>query len=296
MFATLGQIAGLWRRSLGTLPGVEADESENAEWFAVPGGAHVAGGDVKVLLWPYSVRNGKLALYDNAARALFWVNQSVCVGPATGAGDSGFILAPRLTGSFHGFPMLDSVVVVTHRTQPPCVPVTRGEYLEAYQRKLIADRAHDDSAWRADAPTREKNLADAARANPALAASVRAQMAQMTSSADSARTAVQRLFSDALARMSPAERASPAYVSESGCRSDAQDPSACFVDPQTPNARAVVRENPAFFDTTRPGAPQLITLSLGEVMRGRGSAPYPTQIMEAALDRLDWAALSALVR
>lgn len=296
MQATLTRIAELWRASLGTLPGVEGDESQNAEWFAIAGGAHVAGGDVKLLLWPYAVRNGRIALYDNAARALFWVNQSVCTGDPAGDPAFGFILGPRLTGSFHGFPMLDSTIVITHRAQPPCIPVTRGEFLQAYVTKLAADRARDDSVSRADAAKREKDLADVARTNPALVASARAEEARMRQTVDSARTAVQRMFSDALARMSPAERASPAYLSGGHCRGSDTDPASCFVDASTPDARAVVRENAAFFDATRPADPQLITLSLAEVINGERSAPYPTSVLEAALDRLDWAALSALVR
>jgi hypothetical protein len=296
MQATLTRIAELWRASLGALPGVEADESQNAEWFGTAGGAHVAGGDVKLLLWPYSIRNGKVTMYDNAARALFWVNQSVCTGEPAGDRAFGFILAPRLTGHFHGFPMLDSTIVITHRTQPPCIPVTRGEFLQAYVTKLAADRARDDSVWNADAAKREKDLADVARTNPVLVASARAEGTRMRQTMDSARTAIQRVFGDALTRMSPAERASPAYLSGGQCGGGETDPSSCFVDASAPGARAVVRENAAFFDTTRPADAQLITLSVAEVINGERSAPYPTSVLEAALGRLDWAALSALVR
>lgn len=294
MLSSLATIGDLLHAALGTLPGVEADVSENADRLATPDSTRIAGGSVKILLWPYSVRNGKLAFYDNASEAIFWVNHTVCVGDAAGQSGFGFILAPQGTGRYHGFPMLDSVVVITHRTEPPCIPVTRGEFLEAYARKIASDRAHDDSAWRAEAPKREKDLADAARMDPALAASARAQDAQMKRSVDSARTAIQQLFDAALARMSPAERASPAYLSGGGCRGDG-DPSTCFVDASAPGARAVVRENPAFFDSARPGDVQIVTLSLKSLYSGAANAQYPTTVMNAALSRLDWSALSALV-
>jgi len=295
MQSALTQIAALWRASLGTLPGVEADESQNADWLALPSGGHVAGGDVKLLLWPYSVRNGKLAFYDDAARAIFWVNHPVCEGGDVVAPGTDFILGPRVNGRFHGFPMLDSVVVITHRTEPPCLPVTRGEFLQALVDKTARDAAHDDSAWNADAAKRERDMADVARTNPALAASARAQVAQMKRMTDSLRLAGQRTFGDALARMSPADRALPAYMSESGCRGNGDDPTSCFVDASTPNARAIVRPNPAFYDTSHPAEVQAITLGLREVAGGRRNAGYPTSVMEAAFERFDWNALSALV-
>lgn len=294
MLSVLTQIAALWRTSLGTLPGVEADESHDAEWIALPNGAHVVGGAVKVLLWPYSVRNGKLAFYGNGARAIFWVNQPVCTGGDVGAPGAGFMLAPRVTGRFHGFPVLDSVVVITHRTAPPCLPVTRGEFVQAFIDKLTPGPPHD-SAWKADSVKHERDLADVARTNPQLVASARAEEARMRHMVDSIQTTTQRTFTDALARMSPAERALPVYVSESGCRSSGDDPTSCFVDASAPNARAVVRPNPAFLDAARPGEVQVVTLELREIAAGRNSAPYPTSVMEAGLDRFDWSALSALV-
>lgn len=291
----LTQIAALWRTSLGPLPGVEANESQNEDQIALADGAHVAGGTVKVLLWPYAVRNGKLAFYDNAARAIFWVNHAVCAGDAIGPTDAGFLLAPRRTGSFHGFPMLDSIVVVTHRTAPPCVPVTRGEFLQAFADRMTRDAAHDDSAFRADSARRERDLAAAARTNPQLVATARAEMARMTQMSDSIRTATRRTFTDALARMSPAERAMPAYVAGSGCQGDGSDPTSCFVDASAADARAVVRPNPAFLDAARASDVQVVTLDLREIADGRQNAAYPTSVMEASLDRFDWNALSALV-
>lgn len=296
MQGALTQIAALWRTSLGALPGVEADESQNTDWLAIVNGSHVAGGTVKLLLWPYTVRNGKLAFYDNAARAIFWVNHPVCVGSGDVAPGTDFILAPRVNGRYHGFPMLDSVVVITHRAQPPCLPVTRGEFLQALVDKVNRDAVRSDSTWRADAAKRERDMADVARANPQLAASARAQMAQMKRMTDSLVAVAQHTFGDALARMSPAERAMPAYMAESGCRGNGSDPTSCFVDASAPNARAVVRPNPAFYDATRPADVQAITLQLREIAGGRRNAAYPTSVMEAALDRFDWAALSALAR
>jgi hypothetical protein len=68
------------------------------------------------------------------------------------------------------------------------------------------------------------------------------------------------------------------------------------VDASAPGARAVVRPNPDFLDATRPADVQVVTLGLREVVGGRRSAPYPSSVMNAALERFDWSALAALVR
>lgn len=293
MHGSLTSIAELLHTALGTLPGVEADASLNADDLAVPGGAHVAAGSVKTLVWPYSVRNGKLAFYNNAAEALFWVNHTVCEGDEAITRGLGFIYAPRLNGTFHGFPMLDSTIVITHRTQPPCLPVSREEVLQALLNQMRAGGAAADSSWNAGAAERERGMTELAKTNPTAAASARAEMTRMKHVSDSVRASVRSALQNAIARMSPAERASPAYVSDSSCRGE--DLSSCFVAAGVADGRAVVRENSAFFDTARPAEVQLVTLSLKSLYAGSANAEYPTKVMGAALERFDWSALNALV-
>lgn len=294
MLAQLGSIANLLHSALGSLPGVEADARQGAEPVPVPGGGSVVAGDLKLLLWPYSVHDGRLQFYDNAAELLVQVNRSACAGAdAIGSGD-GFVLAPRVNGRFHGFPMLDSVVVITHRAAPPCIPVTRGEIVQALARRIRSDDARGDSAARAGAADQERALREAAKSNPALAAQLREEMRQLQHVGDSIRAAAQSQIGGALARMSPAERASPAYLSDDGCHADQID--ACFVEASAPGAHPVVRENPAFFDTSRPSDVQIVTLDLRPIEGARGNARYPTAVLDAALAKLDWTALNALVR
>lgn len=294
MLAQLSRITELLRASLGTLPGVEADVSPGASLVQLPGGGSMIGGDVKLLLWPYSVRNGRLAFYENAAELIVWVNHSACRGPDAIGNSYGFMLAPRVNGRFHGFPMLDSTVVITHRTQPPCIPVTRGEIFQALSHTVARETARGDSTARADAADQERALRELEKSNPAMAAQARADMARMKRMSDSMLASARGQFDGALAAMSPAERASPAYLVENGCRSS--DLRACLVDASTPGARAVVRENPAFFDTTRPADVQIITFELRPLEGARRNAAYPTAVMDTAFARLDWAALSALAR
>lgn len=294
MIAQLGSIANLLRASLGTLPGVEADASMGVEPTRLPAGASVVGGDLKLLLWPYSVRNGRLQFYDNAAEIIMWVNRSACRGPDAIGSGYGFVLAPRVNGRFHGFPMLDSVVVITHRTAPPCIPVTRGEVVQALAHRMNAETARAESASRAGAADQQRALRETEKSNPALAAQLRQEMARLQHVSDSIQAAAESQIGGAYARMSPAERASPAYLSARACRSE--DLNACFVDASAPGARAVVRENPAFFDVTRPSDVQIITLDLHPLEGARRNAQYPTSVMDAAFAKLDWAAMSALVR
>lgn len=293
MLAQLASIAGLLHVALGTLPGVEADVKELVRPERLPGGGSVVGGDIKMLLWPYSVRRGRLTFYDNAAELVMRVNHSACRGPDAIGSGYGYVLAPRVNGRFHGFPMLDSVVVVTHRAAPPCIPVTRGEVVQAIANRIRAEDARGGGAPRMDAD-QERALRDAEKSNPALAAQLRQDMKVMQHMGDSLQAALQAQVAGALARMSPAERASPAYFSDDGCH--AEDVDACFVPASAPGAHAVVRENPAFFDMSRPADIQLVTFDLHPIEAGRRNSRYPTSVLDAAFARLDWTALSALVR
>jgi hypothetical protein len=223
-------------------------------------------------------------------------NQPMCA-PTDDAGSGlGFALAPKQTGRFHGYPTLDSVVVITHRTQPPCIPVTREEVLTALLNKVArsASGSDTDSEDRAAKRDQDAALRDMEKTDPRGAAQLRAQIAQGQQVADSISKSLRTGFRTALARLSLAERASPAYLSEDGCPDES---GGCLVDAGSAGARMVVRSNPAFFDSSRPADVQLITLDIRHVFDDTNpSNPYLVALMHSIMDQLDWPALGALVR
>ncbi len=91
-------------------------------------------GVVSMRSWPFAVVGGRLG-YSSAARVELNVNPDLCPAEERTYG-VGFRRAPRFDGRFHGFPMLDSVVVITHRTAPPCLPVSRARVVTALRRNL----------------------------------------------------------------------------------------------------------------------------------------------------------------
>jgi hypothetical protein len=91
-------------------------------------------GWVSMTSWPYGILDGQLAYYSAAAVQLR-VNPDLCPADDKVYG-VGFRRAPKFDGRFHGLPMLDSVVVITHRTAPPCLPVSRAQVVVALRRQL----------------------------------------------------------------------------------------------------------------------------------------------------------------
>ena len=92
------------------------------------------GGSVSMTSWPYGVLDGHLEYYSAKVIEL-QVNPDLCPADEKVYG-AGFRRAPTFDGRFHGFPMLDSFVVITHRTAPPCLPVSRARVVTALRRQL----------------------------------------------------------------------------------------------------------------------------------------------------------------
>lgn len=296
--AMTSQLAGLvavLRRDPPIAPPIGADAAVSTESGinAIPGGPRTITGDVRLSVWPYMVDGGHF-VYNNGLAVFFLVNYSMCApDDAAGAG-LGFAFAPTPNGRFHGYPMLDSTVVITHRGASPCLSVTREELLTALSRKTAHASSTDDSDTQAAMREQEAGLRELAKTNPTAAAQVRAQLAQTQRTTDSIVKSLNNGFANALARMSPAERSSPAYVSESECTDSA---SGCLVDANTPGARMIVRSNPAFFDATRPADVQLITVDIRHVLDDPNpSNPFVVKLMSSILDQLDWVAVGALVK
>jgi hypothetical protein len=95
----------------------------------------------------------------------------------------------------------------------------------------------------------------------------------------------------ALASLPPAQRSEPAYLSIQPPRPPACSP---LTEPTTPQARRVVRENPAFYNKTLPPSDiQLIVLSFQAIQ-------YPPRMWQHAVVEklrtgLDYGALAALI-
>jgi hypothetical protein len=110
-----------------------------------------------------------------------------------------------------------------------------------------------------------------------------------------------RYLEDKLARLSPAERAAPAYISlnvsnrkqsslDSGC--------SCIVDADFPDARRLVTENPDYYDQALP--PSAIQLILVDFSNFEGSVrvypPWRHAAYERIRDGLDYSALAAMLQ
>ena len=295
MNAQLSSIIALLHRDPPLAPpqGADAVVDPGIDVNDVPGGTRIVAGDVKIVVWPYWVDGGRVVL-NSGKDVTFWVNNSMCE-PTDDAGSGlGFAFAPRPTGRFHGYPTFDSTVVITHRTAPPCVPVTREEFLTALTRKLALTAPSNDSEARDAKREQEAGLRQLAKTDPKGTAQLRVQLAQEQHVTDSITNSIGSRFTDALTQLSPAERASPAYLSENGCPDESNG---CLVNANAAGARMVVRSNAAFFDSSRPADVQLITIDISHVFDDTNPPnPYLVTLMHSILDQLDWPALGALVR
>jgi len=156
-------------------------------------------------------------------------------------------------------------ILFTANGESPTLPVTREEYLRA----LIFSVEGKDQE-------KIKTAADAARAQARIMNEARAETDK--------RIAGLTVFGDKLrariAAMSREERASPAFVL------DLDE----FVSPGTPNARAIVRENRAFY---RPRSSPLEARAL--LVRLPNTHKELRDQQRQMLDQLDWPAVKRLV-
>ena len=216
-------------------------------------------------------------------------------------------------GRFHEENTEGLFVLFTTDGMSPTLPVTREEYLRAMiftfegrnQEKVKAAAAVMSKTayeqWMEGAAERKKSneqiYAIVAKTNPAQAAKMRADMEKAELDAtDRLRRAdaddrAQRDRSMAslttpgnkyraqIAAMTPAERASPAYLVGDG-----------LVPAGTPNAHAIVRRNLSFYRAGgSPLEPRAIVVRMEDVF-----APYRSQ-HEQLYKQLDWAAIKKMV-
>ena len=110
-----------------------------------------------------------------------------------------------------------------------------------------------------------------------------------------------RYLEDKLARLSPAERAAPAYISLSVSNRKQPSPDSgcsCIVDADFPDARRLVTENPDYYDQTLP--PSAIQLILVDFSNFEGSVrvypPWRHAAYERIRDGLDYSALARMLQ
>jgi hypothetical protein len=103
-----------------------------------------------------------------------------------------------------------------------------------------------------------------------------------------------------LARLSPADRAAPAYVSLKTLDLKGPSPPGCslVVDADFPDATRIVQENPDYYDSALPpSAIQLILVDFSNFEgRVRVSPPWRHAAYERIRDGLDYSALAAMLK
>lgn len=183
----------------------------------------------------------------------------------------------RRTGEFRGHPIYNTqCVILTSRTEPPFLPVTRERYMRLeilgmrakldHFRKQV-DYEHLDAKWRA-------GYDEAIKASEQIVAAREAE----------------------LARMSQQDRAAPAAMRHNGVNDST------LVSPDDQDAIPLVTTNPAFFDRSLPPSKaQVIIVNLPFLQAGAKPDRTPDEPDRRAhgeriRDQLDWAALEAMVK
>jgi hypothetical protein len=198
-------------------------------------------------------------------------------------GEPGF--APVAGPPVRGFPVLGDRVILTRRSAPPCVFVTRGEYLEAAlaQARKAVQPETDEERW---ARAKLQGSKDP---------SAQAILGQLNQAQQTAHDNV-RALQDELASLSADERAAPTWVDLQQCRYGFD----CLAAPRAPGAKPLVKANPAFFDPSRPTDVQLLSVRIGEGADWQSVLSGTDQRQDMMLTRIanqvDLSALAALVR
>lgn len=168
-------------------------------------------------------------------------------------------IAPRETGRRGGHPVYEGRWLVITTGRPPFVPLSVGEYLDAWQRQLEREagrqRARAAALWQ-DADWRAA-LTQLERTDPVTAADlrrdlVRAQQARRAGAQDGERGALQALRST----LGASELAAPAHVSEAALARHRFG----LARASEPGARPLMRVNPALWLGARPGAVRVVAL------------------------------------
>jgi hypothetical protein len=170
-------------------------------------------------------------------------------------------LAPRETGRVAGYPVYEGrLLVITPQGLPAFVPVTTGQWLDAWQRHLEAAAARTRAELgELGAGDWAEAIAQIERQDPAAAADLRRSLAEARGLAATADpTGELAALQSWRASLSPAALAAPAWVSS--VASDAQR--FALANPHAPGAQAVVQVNPALWRGAGPTAVRVVALQL----------------------------------
>jgi hypothetical protein len=287
------QVYGIFRQApiLATPTGFDVHPHSNFAREDMDGNSDsplpkVVAGTFNVQLAPYIVENGRTFAFSDIV--IGWIavdlNKARCLNlnRMTGedAGGQFYRDMPDLKRDAHGYLGANGCVLLTHRTEPLLIPVTRERYLKwqvADARKKYAESEPDAAtkAVMAQHPD-DEGFKQQIRGRQSLKqyADAKAQ---------------------ALAALTPAERSAPAWVQlDPNVNLNRPDANPYDTEPLTDataeGARVVWAYNPKFFDRTlAAAAPQLLAVSAGRIA-------IDSDIGQRSLGQLDWRALEALLK
>lgn len=169
--------------------------------------------------------------------------------------------APRETGRVAGHPIYDGrLLVITPPGVPAWVPVTTGQWLDAWQRHLQAE-SRSSSQELAELSGADWSAAEAqlARLDPAAAASLRQSLQEARQMARQPDATGERAALQALrASLDAAALAAPAWISSEAL----EGRRFALASPRAPGAQALVQVNPVLWRGAGPGAIRVVALEV----------------------------------
>jgi len=172
------------------------------------------------------------------------------------------MVAPRETARIGGYPVYEGrLLVITPAGVPPFVPVTAGQWLDAWQQHLAATAAESRSELGAltDGGDWDAAIAELARQDPKAAAELRRSLAEARQLAQDDDPSGERAALRALrAAMSPAALAAPAWVSSAAMEGQRF----ALAQAGEPGAQPLVQINPALWRGAGPTAVRTVALEV----------------------------------
>lgn len=264
--ALLERTAGLLRRdpALNAIQGVRYELHRHAGVAQHPG----APGTAAAAVWLHAPKawQGPCGLHSWAGR-VYPASLSVLfndlaaamndAGPADA--DLQATLAPRETARVGGYPVYEGrMLVITPEGLPPFVPVTTGQWLDAWQRHLDAAAAQTRAELgELTAGDWAAAIAQVEQQDPAAAIELRRSLAEAQRLAAAADPTGERAALRAWrASLSPAAMAAPAWVSSAA----SERSRFALASPQEPGAQAVVQVNPALWRGAHAASVRVVML------------------------------------
>jgi hypothetical protein len=194
--------------------------------------------------WADTVHFASLEVEFNNLRAL--------EGPADGGGglaDTRYFHEPEITARRDGYPVYEGrVLVLTAGNLPPLVPVTLGEYLDAWQRTLQAEREQSRADGQAVAqdPEWKSYIGQLRKTDPKAAAELQQSMDDAARMADTGDAGAESEWAE-LQRLrkslGAAQRTQPVYLSADALERHRFG----YARPGAEGARKLAKVNPALW-------------------------------------------------